>query len=469
MSPKEVIALAKSRDIKIVDLKFTDISGAWQHIALPVSELSEALFQDGIGFDGSSIRGWKSIEASDMLLIPDPSTSFIDPFFEVRTLSLICDIEDPVTREPYARSPRGIARQAEAWLRKTGIADTVCFGPEAEFFIFDDVRYEALQHSSFFKLNSDEAAFNSSRDEQPNLGYKLRQGEGYLHSPPADRHGDLRNEMVMILQEMGVQVERHQHEVAACGQAEIDLKFGTLLRVADDLCKTKYVVRNVAWRRGKSATFMPKPVFGEPGSGLHTHQSLWKDGQTMMAGDGYANLSKEAHWYIGGLLKHARALCAITNPTTNSYKRLLPGFEAPVLLAWAARNRSAIVRIPTYSENTADIRIEYRCPDPSGNPYLAFSAMLMAGVDGIRNQISPGDAIDRNLYDLPPEDEASLRRVPLSLSAALDALEDDHSFLLEGEVFTRDFIRKFIAMRREEVDSVQCRPHPKEFELYYDV
>ncbi|GHC05130.1 glutamine synthetase [Cerasicoccus arenae] len=469
MTPKEVIALAQAKDVKMVDLKFCDLHGAWQHFTVPVNQLSEELFSDGLGFDGSSIRGWKGIEASDMLVIPDPTTAWMDPFTELATLSLLCDIEDPITREPYERSPRGVARKAEQYLLGSGIADTAFFGPEAEFFIFDDVRYGSSVNESFYHVDSAEGAWNTGREEYPNLAYKIRAKEGYLPTPPADKGMDIRNEMVAVMQELGLEVEAQHHEVSTGGQAEIDLKYDKLLRMADMMCVYKYVVRNVAHRRGKTATFMPKPLFGDNGSGMHTHQSLWKSGKPLMAGEGYANLSQNGLYYIGGLLKHAPALCALTNPTSNSYKRLAPGFEAPVMLAYSARNRSAICRIPTYSSSPKAIRVEYRCPDPSANPYLAFSALLMAGLDGIENKIDPGEAMDKNLYDLPPEIASNVARVPSSLSGALQALRADHEFLLKGDVFSADFIKNYIEIKQAEHDAIRLRPHPYEFNMYFDV
>lgn len=469
MSPKEVIALAKSKDVKVVDLKFCDIHGAWQHFSIPVGELKEDLFEDGLGFDGSSIRGWKGIEASDMLVMPDPATAFIDPFVEAPTISLVCDVEDPVTREPYDRSPRGVARKAEQYLKSTGIADTSYIGAEAEFFIFEDVRYKSGTNEASYMVDSCEGIWNTDKDEFPNQGYKIRHKEGYLPMPPSDKHMDIRNEMMLTMLELGLEVECQHHEVATGGQAEIDLRFNSLLRMADDLCTYKYVVKNVAFRHGKTATFMPKPLFGDNGSGMHTHQSLWKDGKPIMAGDGYGNMSQEGLWYIGGLLKHAPALCALCNPTNNSYKRLVPGYEAPVILAYSARNRSAICRIPTYSSSPKAVRVEFRCPDPSANPYLAFSALLMAGLDGIQNKIDPGEPMDKNLYDLPPEEAANLQTVPDSLRGSIEALEADHDFLLKGDVFTKDFIDNFLRMKRAEYDAVRLRPHPHEYMMYFDV
>ncbi len=469
MTPKEVIALSKEKEVKMVDLKFCDIHGAWQHFTVPVSELTEDIFAEGLGFDGSSIRGWKGIEASDMLVLPDAATAFIDPFVEAPTLSLICDIEDPITREPYDRSPRGIAKKAGDYLRSTGLADTAYFGPEAEFFIFDDVRYGSESNESFYYADSVEGVWNTGRGDSPNQAYKIRHKEGYLPVPPADQSMDLRNEMVLTMIDLGIDVEAQHHEVATGGQAEIDLRFKTLLTMGDHLTMYKYVVKNVAFRNGKTATFMPKPLFGDNGSGMHIHSSLWKDDRPLFAGDGYAGLSQEALWYIGGLLKHASALCAICNPTNNSYKRLVPGFEAPVILAYSARNRSAICRIPTYSPSPKAKRVEFRCPDPSSNPYLAFPALLMAGLDGIENKIDPGEPMDKNLYDLPPEEATNLQYVPDSLRGSLEALAGDCDFLQKGDVFTEDFIDNYIELKMEEYDQVRLRPHPYEYFLYYDV
>ena len=428
MTVEALISLAESQNIEFVDLKFCDIHGTWQHFTIPRGELRAELFEDGLGFDGSSIRGWKSIEASDMLVIPDPATAFVDPFILAPTLSLICDVEDPITREPYERSPRGVATKAIEYLKASGIGDEAFFGPEAEFFIFDDVRYDTRSNESYYHVDSSEGIWNSGKEEFPNLGHKIRPKEGYLPVPPQDQHMDLRNEMVSIMLELGLKVEAQHHEVASGGQSEIDLRYAPLLQMADQMCIYKYVVKNVAARYGKTATFMPKPIFGDNGSGMHVHQSLWKDGNTLMAGDLYAQLSQEALWYIGGLLKHAPALCAITNPTVNSYKRLVPGYEAPVTLAYSARNRSAICRIPTYDPSPKAKRVEFRCPDPAANPYLAFSALLLAGLDGIENQIDPGEPMDRNLYDLPPEEATNLSYVPDSLRGACEALNKDRDF-----------------------------------------
>ncbi|MFN3135994.1 MAG: type I glutamate--ammonia ligase, partial [Candidatus Kryptonium sp.] len=435
-----------------------------------VHELTEESFEEGFGFDGSSIRGWKSINESDMLVIPDPTTAFIDPFIEVPTISLICDVYDPITKEKYERCPRYIAQKAEAYLKSTGIADTVYFGPEAEFFIFDDVRFDQNAHEGYYYIDSIEGQWNSGRDEKPNLAYKPRYKEGYFPVPPTDSLNDIRNEMVLIMEQCGLEVEAQHHEVATGGQCEIDFRFAPLVKCADNLLIFKYIVKNVARRHGKTATFMPKPLFGDNGSGMHCHQSLWKNGQPLFYGNGYANLSEIALYYIGGILKHAPALCAFTNPTTNSYKRLVPGFEAPVNLAYSQRNRSAAIRIPTYSSSPKSKRIEVRFPDGSCNPYLAFSAMLMAGIDGIINKIDPGEPLDKDIYALPPEELKNIPSTPGSLEEALKALEKDHDFLLRGDVFTEDVIEAWIKYKWEkEVNPVRMRPHPYEFVLYFDV
>jgi glutamine synthetase len=473
MTPKDVIKLAKEKEIKIVDFKLCDILGSWQHFSVPVNELKEDVFEDGLGFDGSSVRGWRAINASDMLVIPDPATAFIDPFAANPTLSLACDIVDPITREVYDRDPRGIAKKAEAYLKSTGLADTAYFGPEAEFFIFDSVAYDSTANESFYKVDSVEGTWNRGRATEPNgspnLGYKIRHKEGYFPVAPADKLIDIRNEMILTMQDLGIAIEREHHEVATAGQAEIDIVFDTLLRTADKMTLYKYIVKNVAYKYGKTATFMPKPLFGDNGSGMHTHQSLWKDGKPLFAGNGYAGLSEMALYYIGGILKHAPALCALCNPTNNSYKRLVPGYEAPVNLAYSARNRSASIRIPTYSSNPKAKRIEYRTPDPAANPYLACAAQLMAGLDGIQNKIHPGEALDKNLYDLAPEELAKVPHVPDSLRGAIEALSADHEFLLKGDVFTKDFVENYIAMKKSEYDAVRLRPHPYEFYLYFDV
>ena len=468
-TPKSVLELAKKSEAKMVDIKFVDTFGTWQHFSMPISELSEESFQEGLGFDGSSIRGWKSIEASDMLAIPDPATAFIDPFCAVSTLSLTCTIAETGTREWYSRDPRGVAQRAEKYLLSTGLGDAAYFGPEAEFFIFDNVQYDSRSNGTFYTVDSVEGIWNSGRDEMPNLGYKIRNKEGYFPVPPGDTQQDIRTEMVLVMEQLGIKVERQHHEVATAGQVEIDYRFDTLLRSADQMMVYKYVCRNVAKKHGKTATFMPKPLFGDNGSGMHTHQSIWKKGKPLFAGNEYAGLSQMALYYIGGILKHAKALCAICSPTTNSYKRLVPGYEAPVNLAYSSRNRSAAIRIPTYSENPKAKRIEYRPPDPASNPYLTFAALLMAGLDGVQNKIDPGDPIDKNMYELPPEEMAKVPQVPGSLAEALTHLEKDHSFLLKGDVFSKDFLEMWISNKRREHDAIRLRPHPYEFHLYYDV
>jgi glutamine synthetase len=468
-TPKSVIELAKKSGAKMVDIKFVDTFGTWQHFCCPIRELTEEVFTEGFGFDGSSIRGWKGIEASDMLAIPDPTTAFIDPFCAVPTLSLTCTIAETGTKEAYTRDPRGIAQRAEKYLISTGLADSAFMGPEAEFFIFDNVQFDSKSNGTFYSVDSEEAVWNTGRDEMPNTGYKIRHKEGYFPVAPADAQQDIRTEMVLVMEELGMTIERQHHEVATAGQAEIDYRFDTLVKAADAMMVFKYVVKNVARRHSKTACFMPKPLFGDNGSGMHTHQSLWKKGKPLFAGNEYAGLSKMALYYTGGLLKHARALCAICNPTTNSYKRLVPGYEAPVNLAYSSRNRSAAIRIPTYSENPKAKRLEYRPPDPAANPYLAFSALLLAGLDGILNKIDPGEPLDKNIYELPPEELKKVPNVAGSLGEALDCLEKDHEFLLKGDVFTLDFLDMWVATKRKEHDALRLRPHPYEFFLYYDV
>ncbi len=464
-----VFKMIKDNSVKMVDLKFVDLLGVWQHVTVPTHRLEEDSFEDGFGFDGSSIRGFKAINESDMLMIPDPMTAFIDPFVEMKTISFICDIVDPLTKERFSRCTRGIAHKAEQYLQSTGLADTAFMGAEAEFFIFDDVRFDTNGNNSYYHVDSIEGRWNSGRDEMPNLGYKPRYKEGYYPVPPTDHLMDLRNEMVMNMMDAGLDVETQHHEVASGGQAEIDLKFMPLLKHADDMMLFKYIIKNTAKARGKSATFMPKPIFGDNGSGMHVHQSLWKNGKPLFYGNGYANLSEMALYYIGGLLKHAPALCAITNPTTNSYKRLVPGFEAPVNLAYSQRNRSASVRIPMYSSSPKSKRVEFRCPDASGNPYLQFSAMLLAGLDGIINKIEPGEPLDKDIYDLEPEELKNVPSTPGSLEEAIKALERDHDFLLRGDVFTEDVIDTWISYKLEkEAKPMSLRPHPYEFGLYYD-
>lgn len=470
MKPSEVLAMAKEKGAKVVDLRFMDFPGVWQHFTVPLRELDESSFEEGFGFDGSSIRGWQPINASDMLVIPDASTAKMDPFFEVPTLVLICDIKDPITFESYTRDPRFIARKAENYLKSTGIGDTVYIGPEAEFFIFDDIRFESAPNRAFYEIDSVEGAWNTGRDEGPNLGYKPRYKEAYFPVPPMDKFQDLRTEMLLVLEGLGIEIEAQHHEVASGGQAEIDMRFKPLLEMADQLVWFKYVLKNVANRAGHTVTFMPKPLFGDNGSGMHTHVSIWKEGKPLFAGDQYAGVSQQALYAIGGILKHCNALCAFTNPTTNSYKRLVPGFEAPVNLAYSSRNRSAAIRIPMYSSSPKAKRIEFRTPDPSCNGYLAFSAIFMAVIDGIQNKMDPGDPLDKNIYDLPPEELANVPSAPGSLEESLAALKADHEFLLKGDVFTKDVIDMWIEYKTDaEVNPVKLRPHPHEFSLYYDI
>ncbi len=465
-----VFKIIKDNGVKMVDLKFVDFPGQWQHFTVPVTEVSEEVFESGLGFDGSSIRGWKQIHESDMLIVPDPATVIMDPFCEIPTLSLVCNVFDPLTKQKYDRDPRNIAQKAEAYLKQTGIADTAYFGPEAEFFIFDDIRYDSNEFSSYYFLDSVEGKWNSGRAENPNLGYKIRYKEGYFPVPPADSIMNLRNEMTQNLIAAGLHVEAQHHEVASAGQSEIDLRYAPLVNAADGLLLFKYIIKNTAHKHNKTVTYMPKPIFGDNGSGMHVHQSLWKAGKPLFFGNGYANLSDMAIHYIAGLLKHAPALCALTNPTTNSYKRLVPGFEAPVNLAYSQRNRSASVRIPAYSQSPKAKRVEYRTPDGSCNPYLAFSALMMAGLDGILNKLDPGDPLDKDIYDLSPEELKNIPSAPGSLEDALNALERDHDFLLKGDVFTEDVIDAWIDYKMtKEVKPMALRPHPYEFHLYYDV
>jgi glutamine synthetase len=469
MKPREVLAMCREKEVKAVDLRFTDFLGAWQHFTIPVGKLEEDTFDDGLGFDGSSIRGWQAINESDMLLVPVPGTAVVDPFATLPTLSIICNVQDPITREDYSRDPRNVARKAVNYLKSTGIADTCFIGPEAEFFVFDDVRFDQNAHEGYFHVDSVEAEWNRGREELPNLGYKLRHKEGYFPCPPSDQLMDIRNEMMLTMIQCGIDVEAQHHEVATAGQCEIDMRFQELVRMADQMCLYKYIVRNVARRHGKTVTFMPKPIYGDNGSGMHTHISLWKEGHPLFAGSGYAGLSEMALHAMGGILRHAPALLAITNPTTNSYKRLVPGYEAPVNLAYSQRNRSASCRIPMYSASPKTKRIEFRCPDPTCNPYLAFSAILLAAIDGIQNKLNPGPPLDRDIYDLPPEELAKVPKAPGSLDEALAALERDQEFLLRGDVFTEDVIATWIRFKREkEIQPMRLRPHPYEFCLYYD-
>ncbi len=467
---EKVLKFIKDNKIKFVDLKFMDFPGQWQHFTVPVTHFDAGSFEDGYGFDGSSIRGWKPIHESDMLLIPDPETMFVDLFIEAPTLSLICDVYEPATKEKYSRCPRNIAQKAEAYLISTGIADTVYYGPEAEFFIFDDVRFDSQPNGSFYVVDSIEGKWNSGREENPNLGYKPRFKEGYFPVPPTDSLMDLRNEMVTNLINCGIDVEAQHHEVASGGQCEIDLRFMPLVKAADQLLMFKYIVKNTAKKNNKTVTYMPKPIYGDNGSGMHVHTSLWKKGKPLFAGSGYAGLSEMGLYFIGGLLKHAPSLLAFTNPTTNSYKRLVPGFEAPVNLAYSQRNRSASIRIPMYSSSPKSKRVEFRCPDASGNPYLGFSAMLMAGLDGVINRIDPGEPLDKDIYDMEPEELKNVPSTPGSLEAALKALENDHEYLLKGDVFTEDVIETWIKYKMDkEVKPMALQPHPYEFGLYYDV
>ena len=470
MTPKEVLAMAQAKGAKVLDLRFMDFPGMWQHTSYPISELTEECFEEGFGFDGSSIRGWQAINESDMLLMPQPATAFIDPFTAAVTLVIICNIQDPVTGDDYTRDPRNIAKKAVTLMQASGIADTCYFGPEAEFFLFNDIRYDQNQHEGYYHVDSREGIWNAGRDEKPNLGFKLRYKEGYFPTPPSDSMMDIRTEMMLHLQDCGVQVECHHHEVSTGGQCEIDMRFSPLVEMADRLMIYKYVVKNVARQHDLVATFMPKPIFEDNGSGMHTHFSLWKEGQPLFAGDGYAGLSEMAMYAMGGLLKHARAICAFTNPSTNSYKRLVPGYEAPVNLAYSQRNRSAALRIPMYSPSPSSKRLEFRCPDPSCNAYLAFAAILMAAIDGIQNRIDAGKPLDVNIYDLDPEQAAQVPQTPGSLEEALNELRQDHDFLLNGSVFTPDVIDTWIEYKMEnEVDAVRLRPHPYEFMLYCDI
>jgi glutamine synthetase len=468
----DVLSMIRDNEVQIVDLRFADLPGLMQHFSIPAGELTEEGFEEGYGFDGSSIRGFQEIQESDMLLFPDPTTAVLDPFASHATLVLNCFVGDPVTGEAYSRDPRNIARKAEAYLSGTGIGDTAYFGPECEFYVFDSVRFDQNQHSAYYFIDAVEGQWNSGAEEGGhNLGYKPRYKEGYFPVPPTDHYQDLRSEMVLTLIRCGVDVEVHHHEVGTAGQAEIDMRYDTLLRMADKVMLYKYVVKNVARRFGKTATFMPKPIFEDNGSGMHTHQSIWSGGEPLFYDEaGYAGLSDLARYYVGGLLAHAPTILAFAAPTTNSYRRLVPGYEAPVNLVMSQRNRSACARIPVYSRSPKAKRVEFRPPDPSANPYLAFSAMLMAGLDGVRNKTEPPPPIDKDLYELPPEELANVTLVPSSLDAALGALERDHDFLLEGDVFTPDVIDTWLEYKRtKELDAVRLRPHPWEFHLYYDI
>ncbi|RNL81756.1 type I glutamate--ammonia ligase [Halostreptopolyspora alba] len=471
-SAEELLAFTRNEDVKFLDVRFTDLFGSTHHFTLPIEHIDAGTFDEGLMFDGSSIRGFQAIHESDMLLLPDFSTAVLDRFREHKTLNLTFFVHDPFTRESYSRDPRNVARKAEEYLKGSGIADTVFFGPEAEFYIFDDVRFQTQENASFYYIDSIEGAWNTgTQNGGSNLGYRPRYKGGYFPVEPVDHYSDLRSTMVRNLIESGIDVEIQHHEVGTAGQAEIDFKFGTMLKAADEIQLYKYIVKNTAYAANKSVTFMPKPVFGDNGSGMHCHQSLWKDGEPLFFDEsGYAQLSDTARHYIGGLLKHAGALLALSNPTVNSYHRLVPGYEAPINLVYSQRNRSACIRIPLTGDNPKAKRLEFRVPDPSANPYLAFSAMLMAGIDGIKNKIEPPEPIDKDLYELPPAEATSIETVPSSLDEALNALERDHEFLLEGGVFTEDLIETYIDYKRtEEIDSLRLRPHPREFELYYDV
>jgi glutamine synthetase len=470
-TPDEVLSLARDEGVEIIDLRFCDLPGLMQHFSVPLSQLGEDSFEDGFGFDGSSIRGFQEIQESDMLLKPDPNTAVIDPFTRHKTLNMNCFVEDPVTGESYSRDPRYIAKKAQDYLKGTGIADIAYFGPEAEFYIFDDIRFDQNQHSGYYYIDSVEGAWNTGKDEGPNLGFKPRYKEGYFPVAPMDHYQDLRSEMILTMMKCGIEIEVQHHEVGTAGQAEIDMRFDTLLRMADKVMLYKYVVKNVARLYGKTATFMPKPIFQDNGSGMHTHQSLWTNGEPLFYDEtGYAGVSDLGRHYIGGLLAHAPAILAFAAPTTNSYKRLVPGYEAPVNLVYSQRNRSAACRIPLYSKSPKAKRVEFRCPDPACNPYIAFAAMLMAGLDGVQNKIEPPAPVDKDLYDLPPEELARVPQVPGSLQESLAALEADQDFLLQGGVFTQDVIDTWIDYKRtRELQEVNLRPHPYEFHLYYDI
>ena len=470
MTPKEVLAQIRQREVATVDLRWMDFPGVWQHFAIPADKLTEETFEEGIGFDGSSVAGWRAINEADILVVPQPETALIDPFTAKPSLTMICNIQDPITQQDYTRDPRNIARKAVSYMRSTGLADTCLIAPEMEFFVFDDVRFDQCGNQAFHVVDSVEGAWNRGRAENPNLGSKAGSGQGYFPCPPIDSLADLRTDMVQILAECGIATTAHYHEVATGGQCEIDLEERSLVDGADAVMLAKYIIRNVARKANKTATFMPKPLFGDNGSGMHTHFTLWKNGNPLLAGNGYAGLSDLGLYAIGGLLKHGPALCAFANPTTNSYKRLVPGFEAPTKLSYSRRNRSAVIRIPIYSPSPRSRRIEFRVPDAAANPYLLFSAMLMAALDGIQTKASPGEPLDKDVYDLQPEELKDVPSTPRSLDASLDALRDDHDFLLRGDVFTPDVIDTWIWYKRsQEVEAVRVRPHPYEFALYYDV
>lgn len=470
MTPQQVLKLIKDQKIQFIDLRFMDFPGLWQHLTVPVTELSADSFESGFGFDGSIIRGWQAINESDMLLVPVADTATVDPFLQHPTVSMICDVRDPITKKEYSRDPRSIARKTIAHLKKSKIADTAYFGPELEFFVFDNVWYDQGINYAKYQVDSREGVWGRGHEDPTNLGYKIRLKEGYFPTPPMDTLQNIRGEMVATLMDLGIPVEAHHHEVATGGQCEIDMRYQDLVTMADSIMMYKYVVKNVAARHGKVATFMPKPLFQDNGSGMHVHFSLWKGDKPLFAGNKYAGLSEMGLHAIGGILKHARALCAFTNPTTNSYKRLVPGYEAPVNLVYSSRNRSAAIRIPMYSDNPRTKRLEFRCPDSSCNPYLAFSAMVMAAMDGIENRIDPGDPLDKDMYQLSAAEYEKMGSAPTDLEEALDSLESDHDFLLKGDVFTADVIHYWIKYKREnEVDALRVRPHPYEFCMYFDI
>ncbi|QDU81489.1 Glutamine synthetase [Polystyrenella longa] len=469
MTPSEFFDFAKKHGAEMVDLKFCDLLGTWQHCSYPISTWEEDTFENGVGFDGSSIRGWQAIDCSDMLAVPDAESTKLDPFFASPTISVIADIVDPITKEKYPKDPRNVAQKGIAYLNQTGIADTCYIGPEPEFFVFDDIRFQTNQSGSMYQIDSIEAAWNSGRTEEPNLGHKPSYKGGYFPVAPIDTLNDLRAEMVKEMQKVGIVVEAHHHEVATAGQCEIDMKFEDLLKMADQFMWFKYIIKNVAKRNGRTVTFMPKPIFEDNGSGMHTHISFWKGGDPLFAGDGYAGLSEMGLHAIGGLLKHGRACLAFAAPTANSYHRLVPGFEAPVTLAMSQRNRSAAVRIPMYSPSPKAKRAEFRCPDPSANGYLTFTALMMAMIDGIQNKIDPGEPLDRDIYDMTPDELAATNVTPATLGEAMTALETGHEFLTKGDVFTQDLIDTWIAWKRDnEIDALRLRPHPYEFDMYYN-
>ncbi len=470
MEKKKVFEIIKKNNIRVIDIRYMDFLGTWQHFSIPSTKLKESSFEKGFGFDGSSMRAWKTINNSDMIVMPDPETAKMDPFFKTPTLVFIGNILDPITHEPYSRDPRYIAKKVEQYVTATGVGDVINVGPEPEFFIFDNIRYASEKNIGFYEIDSREGIWNSGRKEMPNLGYKIRHKQGYFPLPPADQYQDMRTEMMLTLENIGIKMECQHHEVASAGQAEIGLQYSSLLKMSDQIAWSKYIIKNVAHKYNHTVTFMPKPLFQDNGTGMHTHLSIWKDGNPIFAGNKYAGISNEALYSIGGIIEHCNALCAFTNPTTNSYKRLVPGFEAPINLAYSSRNRSAAIRIPMDSQSPASKRIEFRTPDPSCNSYLAFAAITMAMLDGIQNKIDPGKPMDKNIYDLEPEELTEIKSAPNSLEQALHSLEHDQDFLLKGDVFTKDVIEKWIKYKKEnEVNEVNQRPHPHEFYLYYDV